>query len=109
LAKVKLRIDHKFFYRTLIRSARSIAGVHPIVKSPFGRMLTTIRDNAQCARFIGTNARFYQLIVFAVGRWFCRPRWWPVRNLQPRRPGFCNWPRSAKVLKMTMVGGVHDF
>jgi ABC-type branched-subunit amino acid transport system permease subunit len=50
----------------LILSALSIAGVHPIVKSTFGGMLTTIRNNAQCARRIGTNARFYQLMVFAL-------------------------------------------
>ena len=61
-----LRIDHKFFYLTLILAALSIAAMRRIVHSPFGRVLTAIRDNAERAQFIGVNVRPYQLVVFSL-------------------------------------------
>ena len=65
-----LRIDHKFFYLTLILAALSIAAMRRIVHSPFGRILTAIRDNAERAQFIGIDVRRYQLIVFSLAGGF---------------------------------------
>jgi branched-chain amino acid transport system permease protein len=105
-----LKIDHKFFYLTLILSALSIAGMHRIVKSPFGRMLTTIRDNAERAQFIGTNVRLYQLIVFALAGGFAglAGGLFGIFN-RGVFPDFCYWPKSAEVLIMTILGGIHHF
>src|SRR6185295_12143746 len=55
-----LKIDHKFFYLTLLLAALSIAAMRRIVHSPFGRMLTAIRDNTERTQFIGINVRLYQ-------------------------------------------------
>ena len=37
-----------------------------LVGSPFGRMLTTIRENAERAEFIGVNVRRYELAAFVL-------------------------------------------
>ena len=37
-----------------------------IVGSPFGRMLTAIRENPERAEFVGLNVRLYQIAAFAV-------------------------------------------
>jgi len=105
-----LKIDHKLFYLTLILSALSIAAMHRIFKSPFGRMITTIRDNAERAQFIGTNVRLYQLIVFALAGGFAglAGGLFGIFN-RGVFPDFCYWPKSAEVLIMTILGGIHHF
>ena len=44
-ALADLRISDRFYLLTLLLVAVSLAVLHQIVRSPFGRMLTTIRDN----------------------------------------------------------------
>ena len=46
--------------------AVSLAVVHRVIRSPFGRVLTTIRDNPERAAFLGINVRLYQLAAFVV-------------------------------------------
>ena len=103
-----LRIDHKFFYLTLILAALSIAAMRRIVHSPFGRMLTSIRDNAERAQFIGINVRLYQLIVFSLAGGFAglAGGLFGIFN-RGVFPDFCYWPKSAEVLIMTILGGIH--
>ena len=105
-----LRIDHKFFYLTLILAALSIAAMRRIVNSPFGRMLTSIRDNAERAQFNGTNVRLYQLIVFTIAGGFAglAGGLFGIFN-RGVFPDFCYWPKSAEVLIMTILGGIHSF
>jgi branched-chain amino acid transport system permease protein len=105
-----LRIDHKFFYLTLILAALSIAAMRRIVHSPFGRMLTSIRDNAERAQFNGTNVRLYQLIAFILAGGFAglAGGLFGIFN-RGVFPDFCYWPKSAEVLIMTILGGIHSF
>jgi branched-chain amino acid transport system permease protein len=105
-----LRIDHKFFYLTLILVALSIAAMRRIVGSPFGRILTTIRDNPERSQFIGINVRFYRLVVFSLAGGFAGLAG-GLFGLFNRGvfPDFCYWPKSAEVLIMTILGGIHTF
>jgi branched-chain amino acid transport system permease protein len=105
-----LRIDHKFFYLTLILVALSIAAMRRIVQSPFGRMLTTVRDNPERAQFNGINVRRYQLLVFSLAGGFAGLAG-GLFGLFNRGvfPDFCYWPKSAEVLIMTILGGIHHF
>ena len=52
-----LRIGDQFYVLTLVVVALSLAAMRRIVISPFGRMLTTIRENPERAAFIGLNVR----------------------------------------------------
>jgi branched-chain amino acid transport system permease protein len=105
-----LKIDHKFFYLTLILVALSIAAMRRIVHSPFGRILTTIRDNPERTQFIGINVRLYQLIVFTLAGGFAglAGGLFGIFN-RGVFPDFCYWPKSAEVLIMTILGGIHTF
>lgn len=105
-----LRIDHKFFYLTLILVALSIAAMRRIVQSPFGRILTAIRDNPERTQFIGINVRLYQLIVFSLAGGFAglAGGLFGIFN-RGVFPDFCYWPKSAEVLIMTILGGIHHF
>src|SRR5262252_2639637 len=47
--------------RTVVLVAGCLWILHRIVRSPFGRMLTTIRENAERAEFIGVHVRRYEL------------------------------------------------
>ena len=73
-----------------------------IVDSPFGRMLTTIRENPERAEFIGVNVRRYELAAFVARRRLRRPGRRPVRHLQPRR-----LPR-LRLLDQVGRGADHD-
>ena len=54
-------------------------------RSPFGRILNTIRDNPERAQFIGIDVRRYQLDAFIDRRRLRGPRRRPLRHLQARR------------------------
>ena len=45
-------------------SPSAIAALRRLIDSPFGRMLTTIRENPERAEFIGVNVRAYELAAF---------------------------------------------
>ncbi|MGB6534759.1 MAG: branched-chain amino acid ABC transporter permease, partial [Xanthobacteraceae bacterium] len=61
-----LSIGGRFYLLTLALVAVSLAIVHRMIRSPFGRVLTTIRDNPERAAFIGLKVRAYQLASFVV-------------------------------------------
>ena len=73
-----------------------------IVGSPFGRMLTTIRENPERAEFIGVNVRRYELAAFVIAGAFAGLAGGPLRHLQPRR-----LPR-LRVLDQVLRGADHD-
>ena len=98
----ELSENGRFYLLTLTLVALSIAAIGQITRSPFGRMLTAIRDNRERAAFIGLNVRAYELAVFVVAGGFaglCRRA---VRHLHPRRV-----PR-LRVLAAIGPGHDHD-
>ena len=92
----------RFYILTLTLVALSIAAIGQITRSPFGRMLTAIRDNRERAAFIGLNVRAYELSVFVVAGGFAGFRRRAVRHLHPRRV-----PR-LRVLAAIRRGHDHD-
>src|SRR5262249_34531429 len=65
-----LPIGARFYLFALAIVALSLAILRKITRSPFGRMLTTIRDNPERAAFIGLNVRAYELAAFVVAGGF---------------------------------------
>ena len=81
-----------------------------IVDSPFGRMLTAIRENPERAEFVGLNVRRYQLAAFVIAGVFAGLGRRVVRHVQSRRlPDFAYWSKSAEVLIMAILGGMGTF
>ena len=100
----------RFYLLTLALVAVSLAILWRVVRSPFGRMLTTIRDNPERAAAIGLNVRAYELAAFVAASAFA--------GLAGALYGIFNrgvfadyvfWSKSAEVMIMTILGGMGYF
>jgi branched-chain amino acid transport system permease protein len=105
-----LRIGARFYLLTLVLVAVSIAVLRMITRSPFGRMLTTIRDNPERAAFIGLNVRAYQLAAFVVAGAFAGLAG-ALYGLFSRGvfADYVFWSKSAEVMIMAILGGMSFF
>jgi branched-chain amino acid transport system permease protein len=105
-----LRAGELFYLVALTLAAVCFAVLRRIVQSPFGRMLTVIRDNPERAEFIGVNVRLYELAAFAVAGLFAglSGALFAIFN-RGVFPDFAYWTRSAEVLIMTILGGMGHF
>ncbi|MBV8936001.1 MAG: branched-chain amino acid ABC transporter permease [Alphaproteobacteria bacterium] len=105
-----LRIGDRFYLLTLVLVALSIAALRIITRSPFGRMLTTIRDNPERAAFIGLNVRAYQLAAFVVAGAFAGLAG-ALYGLFSRGvfADYVFWSKSAEVIIMTILGAMDYF
>jgi len=88
------RTSEYFYFLTLLMVALCLWLLRRIVGSPFGRMLTTIRENPERAEFIGVNVRRYELGAFVIAGAFA---------------GLAYWTKSSEVLIMTLLGGMGTF
>jgi len=105
-----LRIGGQFYVLTLIVVALSLAAMRRIVASPFGRVLTTIRENPERAAFIGVNVRRYELAAFVVAGGFAgiAGALFGILN-RGVFADYVYWPKSAEVMIMTILGGMEYF
>jgi branched-chain amino acid transport system permease protein len=105
-----LRIGGQFYLLTLVLVALCVAALRRITLSPFGRVLTTIRENRERAAFIGVNVRAYELAAFTVAGGFAgfSGALFGIFN----RGVFADyvfWSKSADVMIMTILGGMNHF
>ncbi len=105
-----LRIGERFYLLTVVVVAVSLAILRRIIRSPFGRMLTTIRDNPERAAFIGVNVRAYELAAFVVAGGFAGLAGL-LYSIFSRGvfPDYVFWSKSAEVIIMAILGGVDYF
>ncbi len=105
-----LSIGARFYLLTLVLVAISLAVIHRIIRSPFGRVLTTIRDNPERAAFLGVNVRLYQLASFVVAGGFAGLAG-ALYGLFSRGvfADYVFWSKSAEVIIMAILGGVGYF
>ena len=104
------RTGDQFYLVCVLIVALCIAGLRRIIDSPFGRVLTVIRDNAERAQFIGVNVRAHQLAAFVVAGFFAgiSGALFGIFN-RGVFPDFCYWTKSAEPLIMTILGGMSAF
>jgi branched-chain amino acid transport system permease protein len=88
----------------------SLAAMRRIIHSPFGRMLTTIRENAERASAIGVDVRRYELAAFVVAGGFAGIAG-ALFGIFSRGvfSDYVFWPKSAEVMIMTILGGINHF
>ncbi|HUH85530.1 MAG TPA: branched-chain amino acid ABC transporter permease [Stellaceae bacterium] len=105
-----LRVDGQFYLVTIALVALSLAAMRRIIGSPFGRMLTTIRENPERAAFIGVNVRAYELAAFVTAGAFAGIAG-ALFGIYSRGvfADFVYWPKSAEVMIMTILGGMGHF
>jgi branched-chain amino acid transport system permease protein len=105
-----LSTGDRFYLLCIVLIALSLAGLQRLVRSPFGRMLTTIRDNPERAAFIGVNVRAYQLAAFVVAGTFAGFAG-ALYGIFSRGvfTDYVLWSKSAEVVIMTILGGMNYF
>ena len=106
----ELKTSDRFYILTVALIAVSLAILHRVVRSPFGRILTTIRDNPERAAFIGVNVRAYQLAAFVVAGAFAGFAG-ALYGIFSRGvfADYVFWSKSAEVMIMTILGGMDYF
>jgi branched-chain amino acid transport system permease protein len=99
-----------FYYFTLGVVAGSLFLLRKVVNSPFGRILTTIRENPERTEFIGIHVKLFQLIAFMISGVFAAiaGALFGIFN-HSVFPDILFWPASAEVLIMTLLGGIYNF
>lgn len=104
------RTGEYFYFLTLILVAVCLWALRRIVRSPFGRMLETIRENAERAEFIGVHVRRYELVAFVLAGAFAglAGGLFGIFN-RGVFPDFAYWTKSSEVLIMTLLGGMGTF
>jgi branched-chain amino acid transport system permease protein len=105
-----LKTSDQFYLFSLAIIAVSLAVMHRIIRSPFGRVLTTIRDNPGRAAFIGVNVRAYQLAAFVIAGTFAGFAG-ALYGIFSRGvfADYVFWSKSAEVMIMTILGGMDFF
>ncbi|HWN93089.1 MAG TPA: branched-chain amino acid ABC transporter permease, partial [Verrucomicrobiae bacterium] len=104
------RTSEYFYFLTLLMVGGCLWLLRRIVGSPFGRMLTTIRENPERAEFIGVNVRRYELGAFVIAGAFAglAGGLFGIFN-RGVFPDFAYWTKSSEVLIMTLLGGMGTF
>src|SRR5262249_27742243 len=93
------RTSDYFYFVTLVMVGLCFWVLRRVVESPFGRMLTTIRENPERAEFIGVNVRRYELAAFALSGVFAGLAG-GLLGIFNRGvfPDFAYWTKSSEVL-----------
>jgi branched-chain amino acid transport system permease protein len=105
-----LRTSDHFYVLTVVLVAACLWALRRVVGSPFGRILTTIRENPERAEFIGVNVRRHELIAFVIAGLFAglAGGLFGIYN-RGVFPDFAYWPKSSEALIMTILGGMGHF
>ena len=106
----EMRASEHYFYLTLIVVAACLYLLRRITRSPFGRILTTIRENPERAEFVGIHVRRFELAAFVIAGLFAgiAGALFGVFN-RGVFPDFGYWAKSAEVLIMVILGGMGQF
>jgi branched-chain amino acid transport system permease protein len=105
-----LRTSDHFYLVCAVLVAVCLWLLRRVVGSPFGRMLTIIRENPERAEFIGVNVRRYELAAFTLAGVFAglAGALFGIFN-RGVFPDFAYWTKSSEVLIMTLLGGMGTF
>jgi branched-chain amino acid transport system permease protein len=105
-----LRIAGRFYLVSLLLVALCVFLLGRITRSPFGRVLTTIRDNRERAAFIGVNVRAYELSAFVIAGAFAGLAG-ALYGISSRGvfANYVYWSKSAEVIIMAILGGIDHF
>ena len=105
-----LRPIPHYYYFSLIVVVLCLGLLWMIVRSPFGKTLQAMRENAQRAESVGIPVRRYQLAAFVIsgfflgvaGSLFCGFN----KNVFPN---YAHWIKSTEMLVVCLLGGIYNF
>ncbi len=105
-----MRAGELYFYLTLVIVGVCLFVLRRITHSPFGRILTTIRENPERAEFVGIDVKRFELAAFVIAGLFAglAGALFGIFN-RGVFPDFGYWAKSAEVLIMVILGGMGQF
>lgn len=99
-----------YYFFALIIALICIYILWRIVRSPFGLMLRTLRENPDRSSFIGMNVNNYRLIAFVISAFFSGVAGALYVFLETSlSPDVLFWSFSGEVILMGLLGGMHVF
>jgi branched-chain amino acid transport system permease protein len=97
----------QFYYFVLVFFAAAVWLAARIRRSPFGLVLTGIRENATRTEFAGVPVRRYQLAVFVISASFAALAGALEALLESgARPSMAHWTHSAEPILVGLLGGI---
>jgi branched-chain amino acid transport system permease protein len=107
LAGLSLENDRVYYFVVLAIVAVCLAFALRVVGSPFGLVLTAMRDNEPRARSIGYDVTRFKLVAFVMSGTLAGLAG-ALYALNNRLVGLdvVNWHTSGKVVMMTILGGI---
>jgi len=105
-----LRDPVNYYLYTLLIVVPAIVVFRRLVRSPFGRSLQCIRDNADRTPYIGVDVRRHMLTAFVIAGLYAALAGvlWAAFN-RGISPWYCNMMRSGDPVFMSVLGGVYTF
>jgi branched-chain amino acid transport system permease protein len=99
-----------FYYLSVGVVAVCVWAMRRLVESPFGLILTVIRENPERAQFVGIDVRRHQHLAFVVAGTFAgvAGALFGIFN-RGVYPDYMYWTKGAEVLIMTLLGGMGTF
>lgn len=99
-----------YYFFALIIVLICIYVLWKIVKSPFGLMLKSLRENPERAVFFGMKVENYRLIAFVISAFFSGIAGVLFTFLETAiSPDILFWSMSGEVILMGLLGGMHVF
>jgi len=99
-----------YYFFSLIIILISIYVLWRLVKSPFGLMLRSLKENPERATFVGLKVENYRLIAFVISAFFSGVAGVLYAFLETAiAPDILFWSMSGEVILMGLLGGMHLF
>lgn len=106
-ARVSIARGDQYFYFVLAFFALAVWVASRIRRSPFGLVMTGIRENAIRTEFAGVPVRRYQLAVFVISASFAGLAGALEAMLESNaRPFMAHWTHSAEPMLVGLLGGI---
>ena len=106
-ASLPIARESQFYFLVLALFAVAILVAHLVRASPFGLVLTGMRENATRASFAGVPVRGYRLVVFVMSASFAGLAGALEALLESNaRPFMAHWTHSAEPILVGLLGGL---
>ena len=110
LFHLPLETDRQFYFLVLVMFVASVWFLRRLVRSPFGLILSGIRENDQRTQFAAINIRNYRLAAFVISGAFAGLAGSLEALLESATsPFMAHWSHSAEPILVTLIGGVGSF
>jgi branched-chain amino acid transport system permease protein len=100
----------RLYFFLLIVCAACIGLIYWVVNTPFGKVLSSIRENSERTESVGVNVDWHRLIAFVISTFFSALAGGLYCLLSRSAfPDLVEWGKSGEVLLSCVLGGMYSF